>query len=85
MPKINEAVILRRAKALCKRDGKNWALEFRPLLPPEIKFRVLPFLDGAGRSEYLARAREQIAGGNDGDVLEREAVDNPLLACSRTG
>jgi hypothetical protein len=85
MPKINEAVILRRAKALCKQDGKNWDFQFSPLLPPETKFRVLPFLDEAGRSEYLARAREQIADENDGDVLEREAVDNPFLAYACVG
>jgi hypothetical protein len=81
MPKINEAVILRRAKALCKQDGQNWALEFTPLLPSGTKFGVLPFLDEAGRSEYLARARDQLACESD-DVLERETVDNPFLAYS---
>jgi hypothetical protein len=80
MPEINEAVILRRAKVLCKQDGKNWASEFAPLLPPGTKFGVLPFLDEAGRSEYLALAREQLASESD-DVLVREGVDNPLLAC----
>jgi hypothetical protein len=58
MPKINEAAILRRAKALCKQDGKNWAFEFAPLLPPGTKIGQ-SFLDG--RREYLARARDELA------------------------
>ena len=60
MPKINEAAILRRAKALCKQDGKNWAFEFTPLLPPGTKIGQ-SFLDEAGRREYLARARDELA------------------------
>ena len=58
MPKINEAAILRRAKALCKQDGKNWASEITPL--EGTKIGLIPFLDEAGRREYLARAREQL-------------------------
>jgi len=61
MPKINEATILRRAKWLCKQDGKNWASEFTPLLPPGTKIVLKAFLDEEGRREYLARAREQLA------------------------
>ena len=58
MPKISEATVLKRAKVLCKQDGKNWGFEFTPL--PGTKIGLL-FLDEAGRSEYLARAREQLA------------------------
>jgi hypothetical protein len=80
MPDINEAVILRRAKVLCKEDGKNWASEFAPLLPPGAKFGVLPFLDEAGRFEYLALAQSQLAR-ESADVFMRQGKDNPLLAC----
>jgi hypothetical protein len=59
MPRIGDAAILRRAKSLCKQDGKNWALEFTP--PQGTKIGLIPFLDEAGRREYLARAREQLA------------------------
>ena len=61
MPKVDEAAILRLAKALCKQDGKNWALEFAPRLPPGTKIDLIPFLDEDGRQRYLARAREQLA------------------------
>lgn len=58
MPKITEAAIQRRARALCKQDGKNWHFPFTP--PPGTKIELKIFLDEADRREYLARAREQL-------------------------
>jgi hypothetical protein len=43
MPMMTEAAILRRAKALCKQDGKNWALEFTLPLPPGTTIRLKAF------------------------------------------
>jgi len=39
---------------------QNWAFEFTPLLPPGTKIGQ-SFLDEAGRREYLARARDELA------------------------
>jgi len=59
MPKISEAAILKRAKALCKQDGKNWDFPFTPSLPPQTKIGKF-FLDEEGRREYLGRARQHL-------------------------
>lgn len=59
MPKISEAAILKRAKALCKQDGKNWDFAFTPSLPPQTKMGKF-FLDEEGRREYLRRARQHL-------------------------
>ena len=58
--KVDEAAILKRAIELCKQDGYDWELEFKPVLPMGSKLTQRPFLDEAGRSAYLARAREQL-------------------------
>jgi hypothetical protein len=59
MPKISETAILRRAKALCKQDGKNWDFAFTPSLPPQTKIGEF-FLDEEGRRQYLGRARQHL-------------------------
>ena len=60
MQKVDESATLKRAKKLCEQDGYDWELEFKPVLPVGTKIRLKPFLDEAGRREYLARAREQL-------------------------
>jgi hypothetical protein len=58
--KINEAEVLKRAKELCKQDGYEWEVEFKPILPMGTKIILKPILKEAQRTGYLARAREQL-------------------------
>ena len=68
MPGLDEAEILKRAKKLCEQDGADWDLEFKPPLPKYSKIPLRPVLDEARRSEYLARAREQLLNECSGDT-----------------
>jgi hypothetical protein len=58
--KISEAAVLKRAKDLCKQDSYEWELEFKPVLPMGTKIILKPILKEVERTEYLARAREQL-------------------------
>jgi len=58
--KINDAVVLERAKELCKQDGYEWELEFKPVLRRGTKIIPKPILKEAERTGYLARARDQL-------------------------
>jgi hypothetical protein len=57
---VNEWAILKRAKELCEQDGYEWQLDYKPAPPMGTKIKLKRFLDEAGRSGYLARAREQL-------------------------
>jgi hypothetical protein len=63
--KVDEAAILKRAIELCKQDGYDWELEFKPVLPMGTKLKPRLFLDEAARGEYLVRAREQLLKNDD--------------------
>ena len=60
MQKINDAVVLERAKELCKQDGCEWEPEFKPVLRRGTKITPKPILKEAERAGYLARARDQL-------------------------
>jgi hypothetical protein len=55
---VDEAAILKRAKELCEQNGTAWDLDYSPA-KPGVKIRLA--LNEAGRREYLARAREELA------------------------
>jgi hypothetical protein len=64
MSDVDEAEIQRRAQANCSRDGFDWEVA---VLKPDRFTQIRLTLDKAGRDEYLAAAREQLADERDGD------------------
>jgi hypothetical protein len=58
MVEISDAAVERLAKKLAEKDGFEWELEFKPVLPPGTKLPLRAILDDAGRERYRTLARE---------------------------
>jgi hypothetical protein len=63
MIELDEAAVLRRAKAVAAEDGFTWQLDYAA---PGVRLRGQHFLSEDRRREYLARAR---------DAFRKEAGD----------
>jgi hypothetical protein len=57
---FNEATILDYAKELARRDGFEWELEYKMLLPDGVKSPFRPLLNEEDKQKYLARARDEL-------------------------
>jgi hypothetical protein len=69
---INEAVIERRAKELCKQDGFEWDVELKMPVPDPTKITLRPILKEQDRQKYLARAHSELSK-ECGDRASRES------------
>jgi hypothetical protein len=59
MPDVDEAAVLRRAKALAERDGFAWELNFQPVTPGA-QAMPQPYLSEERRLQYLTRAQTEL-------------------------
>jgi hypothetical protein len=60
MAEPDEAAVLERAKALAKKDGCTWELDFATPGAPGSRVRGRHFLSKDRQNEYLERARLEL-------------------------